>query len=539
MFMIKNTNSIKVISLLVLLSMFLWIEPLEAITGFSDTKGHWAQEAVLTSYCCDLIKGYPDQSFKPEQSLSQLEALVLFMKTQGYDLDKKQTSKKKTAVPARNPSIPVVPWGQNYVDAAAEKQLLSQEWTRNFAYNAPASRVQVALLLGRLLSLPNAEPDLSGSTSFSDLEALSPEARSYIAGLNQSGIMSGFPDGTFRPDQPLKRAEAAALLSKLIQGNWVKYADSKGSRQLEGWVKQLTLVGKKAELELASLQGIQKLKLDPKLICFQGGKECFYQEAVNSQVRLYLNQKKQVSVISLLEKNQTPSADQYVIGSVKSVVLGEDSLLVLCDLDCRDRRLPLAREAQLESLKAQKKGFSALKPGTFVKAYLNGDNVTRVNELKTANISGTVQRLSVRTLNLEEKASSKNNKPSWFNYWDRARIVDKDGKRMGSVVRGDKVQVTYLDPIPEGIDDEIPLEIKISSRPDLKKVKGLVESIINNTGNKAIIIKKNKNYPADETISVSEAVYGTTIPFINLKAGNEIEMYLDGAGVVMKAKVLK
>ncbi len=527
----------KMIGLVLLLTCLVWIKPAEAISRFSDLKGHWAQEAVLTSYCCDLIKGYPDQSFKPDQDLSQMEALVLFMKAQGYSLDKVKSPKK--GEPTRNPAIPVVPWGQNYLDAAVEKQLLPEVWRSNFKHNAPASREQVAFLLGRLLSLPAAEPASSGEDQirFSDLADTSPEARAYIGGLNQYGIMSGFADGTFRPGQALKRGEAAVVLVKLLDGEWNNNTGNKGSRQMEGWVKSLSLVGKTAELELASLQGVQKLKLDPQLICFRDGQECFYQEAVNSRVRLYLNQKKQVSVISILGKIPTPESEQELIGTVKSVVLGEDSLLVLCDLDCKDRRLPLAAEASLESLKTQSKGFKSLKTGTFVKAYLSGDKVVRVSELKTLSISGTVQRLSARTLNLEEKAASKN-KPSWFNYWDRARVVDKDGNRMGTVFRGDKVQVTYLDLIPEGIDDELPLEIIVSSRPELKKVKGLVESIVNSTGSKAIVIKKNKNYPVDEAVAVSD-VNGAVIPFTNLKADNEIEMSVDGAGVVMKVKVLK
>jgi hypothetical protein len=99
--------------------------------------------------------------------------------------------------------------------------------------------------------------------------------------------------------------------------------------------------------------------------------------------------------------------------------------------------------------------------------------------------------------------------------------------------------VVYLDPIPDGVDDELPLEITVTSRPELKNVKGEVESISTSTGSKAIVIKKNKNYPADDAISVSDAVYGTVIPFINVKAGDKIEMFVDGAGVVMQAKIGK
>jgi len=41
-------------------------------------------------------------------------------------------------------------------------------------------------------------------------------AKDYIEDLAQRGIISGYADGTFRPDQPITRAEAAALVSKAL-----------------------------------------------------------------------------------------------------------------------------------------------------------------------------------------------------------------------------------------------------------------------------------------------------------------------------------
>ncbi|MEQ8963923.1 MAG: S-layer homology domain-containing protein [Coleofasciculus sp. C2-GNP5-27] len=37
-------------------------------------------------------------------------------------------------------------------------------------------------------------------------------ARSFIEGLAQAGMISGFPDGRFRPNDPMSRAQFAALL---------------------------------------------------------------------------------------------------------------------------------------------------------------------------------------------------------------------------------------------------------------------------------------------------------------------------------------
>jgi uncharacterized lipoprotein YddW (UPF0748 family) len=53
---------------------------------------------------------------------------------------------------------------------------------------------------------------VASPTRFSDIQ--NHWARPFIEGLAQRGIISGFPDGTFRPDQAMNRAQFAAVLQK-------------------------------------------------------------------------------------------------------------------------------------------------------------------------------------------------------------------------------------------------------------------------------------------------------------------------------------
>ncbi len=53
---------------------------------------------------------------------------------------------------------------------------------------------------------------VSNSTRFSDIQ--NHWARLFIEGLASQGIISGFPNGTFRPNQAMSRAEFAAILQK-------------------------------------------------------------------------------------------------------------------------------------------------------------------------------------------------------------------------------------------------------------------------------------------------------------------------------------
>ncbi|MEN6348854.1 MAG: S-layer homology domain-containing protein, partial [Syntrophomonas sp.] len=114
----QKSSKVKITLILISVALSLLIIPHPALAQFSDLKNHWADPAVSRTSALELIKGYPDNTFKAEKELSQMEALVLFMRGAGYNFDK--VSKKKAN--DKNPNTgtvktPQVPWGQNYLDA--------------------------------------------------------------------------------------------------------------------------------------------------------------------------------------------------------------------------------------------------------------------------------------------------------------------------------------------------------------------------------------------------------------------------------------
>lgn len=62
------------------LSMALKLRSLPPVAGdapFSDIEGHWAQSALETAFGNGMISGYPDGSFKPNQTISKAEAATV------------------------------------------------------------------------------------------------------------------------------------------------------------------------------------------------------------------------------------------------------------------------------------------------------------------------------------------------------------------------------------------------------------------------------------------------------------------------------
>jgi hypothetical protein len=71
------------------------------------------------------------------------------------------------------------------------------------------TRAEFSTILAKALHIPSE----TAATSFSDITGH--WAQGYIAPLVKKGYIKGYPDGSFRPDQPVKRSEVAAIVDRV------------------------------------------------------------------------------------------------------------------------------------------------------------------------------------------------------------------------------------------------------------------------------------------------------------------------------------
>jgi len=79
-----------------------------------------------------------------------------------------------------------------------------------------AAFLAFGLTVGAVAPLVTAAPSFAQTTNFSDVSSTY-WAQNFIAQLSQRNIIAGFPDGTFKPDAPVTRAQFAAMLLKANQ----------------------------------------------------------------------------------------------------------------------------------------------------------------------------------------------------------------------------------------------------------------------------------------------------------------------------------
>ena len=102
-------------------------------------------------------------------------------------------------------------WFEGYVNAAYEKGIISGMDAENFGAGKAATREDIAVILARTVGA-----DGEGELTFKDSEQVSKYAHNAIVALSQKGVISGYPDGSFKPKNSMTRAEAAVVIYNLL-----------------------------------------------------------------------------------------------------------------------------------------------------------------------------------------------------------------------------------------------------------------------------------------------------------------------------------
>ncbi|MCJ8280510.1 MAG: S-layer homology domain-containing protein, partial [Rivularia sp. ALOHA_DT_140] len=98
--------------------------------------------------------------------------------------------------------------------------------TRNIQILAIGNDIDQSKIQGQVeFVAATVDPIPGGATAFSDV-APNYWAKSYIEALASKGVIAGFPDGTFKPNEPVTRAQFAAIINKAFAPQAQKQASN-------------------------------------------------------------------------------------------------------------------------------------------------------------------------------------------------------------------------------------------------------------------------------------------------------------------------
>lgn len=175
--------------------------------------GNWAAALVAALAEKGIVSGDAQGQFHPDSPLTRAQLAKMFVTGLGFDEDAQLLSR----YPSRFGDVPASHWGRGYIESLAETGITTGYPDGTFGPNEPVTRAQMATLLVRAADLATqAERLRLQPTTFSDDREIPSWARGEVALALEKGLVTGFTDGTFRPMQPVTRAESATVLLRLL-----------------------------------------------------------------------------------------------------------------------------------------------------------------------------------------------------------------------------------------------------------------------------------------------------------------------------------
>ena len=196
--------------------------------GVSGNPGrHWAQETLDDWVENGLLRGFDDGSLRPDSLISRAEFVALVNRLYGFTV---QAEVRLTDVAPHH-------WYAGEVAKALAAGFVKGYADGTFRPNQPITRQEAAVIVASLLGLEPNDEQLA--RKFRDGDAIAEWSRNAVAAVVEHGYMNGYPDGTFRPAQPITRAEAIVTLDRTAARKLIKagtYGDPEQVQTIEGSV---------------------------------------------------------------------------------------------------------------------------------------------------------------------------------------------------------------------------------------------------------------------------------------------------------------
>ena len=179
---------------------------------FKDVpRNNWAFEYIGEMQKRGIINGYPDGKYYPDNYVERCEFAKIMVGAAG--LRTGDASGEYFA------DVKYNDWFYEYVETAKEYLTGYKSFGQNyFRPNNYALREDIAVALVKLKGYDTKNTDQNIlQTMFSDYDSISESAKPYVATAVDRGLVSGYDDGTFKGQDSITRAEAAAMLWRAYQ----------------------------------------------------------------------------------------------------------------------------------------------------------------------------------------------------------------------------------------------------------------------------------------------------------------------------------
>ncbi|MDF9409522.1 S-layer homology domain-containing protein [Pelotomaculum isophthalicicum JI] len=176
--------------------------PVVAPGTLTDIAGHWAEANIRKLVELGAVSGYPNGTFKPDNTITRAEFATVLVKAFKLDLRNGRVFQDTAAH-----------WAKDYISTAAVFGIVSGYEDGSFGPDDLITREQMTVMIVKA-----AKPEaVNEEATFADSDGISVWAKSAVATAVKYGIMKGYPDNTFQPQGSAKRAEAVTVIVNALR----------------------------------------------------------------------------------------------------------------------------------------------------------------------------------------------------------------------------------------------------------------------------------------------------------------------------------
>ena len=150
-----------------------------------------------------LLQGDADGNLRPGDPITRAEFVTIINRAFGY--------RSAGGHPFRD--VPGTAWYAEDVDIGYTEGYITGTSPTAFSPNLSITREEAAFILAKNLMM---EPAVGENTSFADGRSISTWSRGMVSAAAENNLISGYPDGTFRPQKSITRGEAAVILLNAV-----------------------------------------------------------------------------------------------------------------------------------------------------------------------------------------------------------------------------------------------------------------------------------------------------------------------------------
>ena len=174
-----------------------------ASAALSDIKGHWAQSTIQEMVSEGIAGGYPDGKFRPDNIITRAEFAVLAVRAFALE-----PGPGKVFADTANH------WARDAIKTAGYHGLVSGYSDTAFGPDDPVTREQIAVMIANIANIKST----GAVKTFTDAARIAAWAKVSVEKATSAGLITGYPDGSFKPKANATRAEAAVILARSMAG---------------------------------------------------------------------------------------------------------------------------------------------------------------------------------------------------------------------------------------------------------------------------------------------------------------------------------